>query len=149
MLNLKLGDRVKLKNDEEGYVVAIDNKLCTNIKYAVFIDVQKKSRRDFTYSKFLKRFEHYESITILPFPEMPNVRWVGNDEICSPKVEYDDIAICFRDNKTIAIAYKDYNEVDRAEARCAPEDEFDYYIGARLALDRLFGREDFLLQFVK
>lgn len=49
-------------------------------------------------------------------------------------------------NETIVI-YRDGNKViatnkatgEKAEAKCSPEDEFDFSVGAKLAFDRLFG----------
>lgn len=43
-------------------------------------------------------------------------------------------------NKTIAY---DPNTDKKAIARCHPDDTYDEYLGAKIALDRLFGREPF------
>lgn len=53
------------------------------------------------------------------------------------KKSNDEIIVIYRDgNKTIAM-----NKVtgEKAEAKCSPEDEFNFSVGAKLALDRLFG----------
>lgn len=53
------------------------------------------------------------------------------------KMSNYEMIIIYRDgNKTIAM-----NKVtgEKAEAKCSPEDEFDFSVGAKLALDRLFG----------
>lgn len=53
------------------------------------------------------------------------------------KMSNYEMIIIYRDgNKTIAM-----NKVtgEKAEAKCSPEDEFNFSVGAKLALDRLFG----------
>lgn len=53
------------------------------------------------------------------------------------KMSNYEMIIIYRDgNKTIAM-----NKVtgEKAEAKCRPEDEFNFSVGAKLALDRLFG----------
>lgn len=53
------------------------------------------------------------------------------------KKSNDEIIVIYRNgNKTIAMN-KDTGE--KAEAKCSPEDEFNFGVGAKLALDRLFG----------
>lgn len=52
------------------------------------------------------------------------------------------------DNKKTVVIKIDGNTItaysgkDRGMAKCSPDDEFDAYTGCRLALDRLFGKEE-------
>lgn len=53
------------------------------------------------------------------------------------KKSNDEIIVIYRDgNKTIAT---NKTTGEKAEAKCSPEDEFNFGVGAKLALDRLFG----------
>lgn len=54
------------------------------------------------------------------------------------KVESETIVIYRKDNKVIAL---DKSTGEKAEAKCNPDDEFDFYTGARLAFQRLLGEE--------
>lgn len=53
------------------------------------------------------------------------------------KKSNDEIIVIYRDgNKTIAM---NKTTGEKAEAKCSPEDEFNFGVDAKLALDRLFG----------
>ncbi len=53
------------------------------------------------------------------------------------KMSNYEMIVIYRDgNKTIAM---NKTTGEKAEAKCSPEDEFNFGVGAKLALDRLFG----------
>jgi len=62
------------------------------------------------------------------------------NEMLNP-AEPQSIIIYTQGNKTIAILKEGKKEVKRAEAKCNPEDTFDFGIGANLAIDRLLSRK--------
>jgi len=53
------------------------------------------------------------------------------------KKSNDELIVIYRDGNKVIAANKGTRE--KAEAKCSPEDEFDFSVGAKLALDRLFG----------
>jgi hypothetical protein len=53
----------------------------------------------------------------------------------------DKVIITTDGTETLARLYENGKVVKSATAKCAPEDEFDFNIGARLAFDRLHGEE--------
>ena len=59
------------------------------------------------------------------------------DERCLERAEDDDIVIRRDGNKVIAT-----HGNEKGVAKCSPEDDFDMYTGAKIALDRVFS-EDF------
>lgn len=52
-------------------------------------------------------------------------------------------------NKTIAVLKDGEKVVKKAEAKCSPEDTFDFNIGANLAFDRLFEKDRDFLEVAK
>lgn len=62
--------------------------------------------------------------------------WAWTDEMLED-VECDSIHIMEKDNKVIAVKKHGNTVINRAEARCHPEDEFDFECGAKLAFERL------------
>ena len=66
--------------------------------------------------------------------EQPNIHW--SESMIKKKVEAETIVIK-SDGKTVTA----YRGKEKGVAVCSPEDEFDLYTGASLALDRLFGED--------
>ena len=61
---------------------------------------------------------------------------VREDDIFLAKSATETIAIYRNDDKVIAL---DKSTGKKAEAKCSPEDEFDFHVGAKLAFQRLMG----------
>lgn len=62
--------------------------------------------------------------------------YIYTDEMLEPVWCLEEKIVTYRkDNKVIAKYYKD-NKTVTAEAKCAPEDEFNFEYGAKLAMDR-------------
>ena len=59
------------------------------------------------------------------------------DHVVSDNKRYNTVIIKIDGNTVTAHSGK-----DRGVAKCSPDDEFDAYAGCRLALDRLFGKEE-------
>ena len=60
-------------------------------------------------------------------------------ELIKPKTE--KIVITHDGKTTLARRYEDNKVVKSAEAKCSPDDEFDFLMGAKIAFDRLTGEE--------
>lgn len=64
----------------------------------------------------------------------------GNESVLESKMEYPSIVITCKGRKTKAVLRRGNVVLRRASASCHPEDDFDQYVGASIALDRLFDR---------
>ena len=64
--------------------------------------------------------------------------WNWTDEMFEPKPIHNTIVIYIKDNQVIAL---DKATGKTGVAICSPDDEFDFYVGADLAYNRLRGRE--------
>ncbi len=65
--------------------------------------------------------------------------WVCEEDMLEPLSEYANITIT-RNGNTVTALNTETNE--KGIAKCNPSDTFDFYIGSKLALDRLFGKEE-------
>lgn len=64
----------------------------------------------------------------------------GKESVLESKMEYPSIVITCKGRKTKAVLRRGNVVLRRASASCHPEDDFDQYVGASIALDRLFDR---------
>lgn len=64
----------------------------------------------------------------------------GEQSVLESKMRYPTIVITVRGRKTKAKLKRGDEVLRRATASCHPEDDFDQYVGASIALDRLFDR---------
>ena len=64
----------------------------------------------------------------------------GKESVLERKMEYPSIVITCKGRKTKAVIRRGDEVLRRATASCHPEDDFDQYVGASIALDRLFDR---------
>ena len=64
---------------------------------------------------------------------------IGFDSVCE-KLQNDTIVIYSKGSEVIAL---DKTDGKKAVAKCSPDDEFDFKVGARLAFDRLMGNWKF------
>lgn len=64
----------------------------------------------------------------------------GKESVLESKMEYPSIVITCKGRKTKAVLKRGDEVLRRASASCHPEDDFDQYVGASIALDRLFDR---------
>lgn len=64
----------------------------------------------------------------------------GEQSVLESKMRYPTIVITARGRKTKAVLKRGDEVLRRATASCHPEDDFDQYVGASIALDRLFDR---------
>jgi len=118
-MKYKVGDRVRVRRD-----LVVDKRYGNDI----FISNMKK------YSGKIMTISY-----IFPFPmgckyelkeDADHYGWT--DEMLEDVEDVEDITILIKDNKVIA---KMGNKI--GIAKCSPEDEFDIFTGARLAIDRL------------
>lgn len=112
-MKYKVGDKVRVRKDlvvDRGY------------EYAVFVAGMKK------YSGKIMTVASISSNNKYCLKEDAG-KWHWTDEMLE---DVEDISILVEGNKVIA---KKGNKV--GIAKCSPEDEFDIFTGARLAIDRL------------
>lgn len=64
----------------------------------------------------------------------------GKESVLESKMEYPSIVITCKGRKTKAVLKRDNEVLRRATASCHQEDDFDQYVGASIALGRLFDR---------
>ncbi len=64
----------------------------------------------------------------------------GKESVLESKMEYPSIVITCKGRKTKAVLKRGDEVLRWASASCHPEDDFDQYVGASIALDRLFDR---------
>ena len=68
-------------------------------------------------------------------------QWMDDEDIAKVDSNNLKIVVTVEGNTTLARLYKDNKVVKSAEAKCSPEDTFDFNIGAKLAVERLVGEE--------
>lgn len=129
----KLGDRVKWDN-RFATVIAID-LADGDIPYGIWLD----ERTFFTH----QLISVYEDM-IKFWDKGPNKEqrlkeskgyWVTEDSLSPAETNY---MIIKADGKTVtATYYKDGNIVAKSIARCHPDDEFDFFTGAEIAMHRV------------
>lgn len=85
----------------------------------------------------------YDGVTFIISDDMESrIMWTSNKERYNslPMIEYKPklMTICIKtDGKTVTAYMGDKKGI----AKCSPEDTFDLYTGAKLAIDRLFDKE--------
>ena len=63
--------------------------------------------------------------------------------------DYNKIVITTDGNKTLARLYENNEVVRTAEAKCSPEDTFDFETGAKLAFEQLMEKKDEFVPYLK
>ena len=63
--------------------------------------------------------------------------------------DYNKIVITTDGNKTLARLYENNEVIRTAEAKCSPEDTFDFETGAKLAFERLMKKKDEFVPYLK
>lgn len=110
------------QNDEFDYRVKYDDDKCSNL-WSKIVSLESDSISAATS----------ETPVVAPLVH-------GNESVLESKMEYPSIVITCKGRKTKAVL-KRSNEVLRcATASCHLEDDFDQYVGASIALGRLFDR---------
>lgn len=70
----------------------------------------------------------------------PSKQFIANSIFANSLIPLNETIVIFRkDNKVIAL---DKRTGKKVEARCNPADEFDFYIGAKLAFQRLMSETE-------
>ena len=67
--------------------------------------------------------------------------WVWNEHCIAGRVGTEKIVVTVEGAVTTARMYCGKTVIKTAKAQCSPLDEFDFKVGAALAVDRLLGRE--------
>ena len=110
----KVGDRVRIKGDADDFTTSIDGKIGEVVKVFdkdIEVRIDGSSLTWFIY--------HY------------------NAELVPEEKPEEKIVITHDGKTTTATKYVNDEVVEKATARCAPEDTFDFKVGAELALERL------------
>lgn len=126
MSKFKVGDIIKPNKDsDEAYC-------CTNTSH-----MEKGVVRDIEDG----RIEIYVTKWIKKDVDFPDRFWVIEDyfDLVERESEKRSVHITWDgESKTVRAVYKVGNEVvDRREANCHPDDKFDFFTGAKLALERI------------
>lgn len=122
-MKLKVGDKVRVKKDLVGDNYYGEDRLYFNSEMEVL------RGKVFTVKYYNCNNFHY-------MLEGAG-GWDFNEAMLEPvdDIMPEKLVIYREDNKTIAKYYKG-NKTVTAESKCAPEDEFDFEYGAKLAMDR-------------
>lgn len=86
--------------------------------------------------------EIYDDNPDYPYSVRESCIFCWNDdelELVTEHATNEKIVITVEGNTTLARLYKDGKVVKSAEAKCSPEDTFDFKVGANLAYNRLMG----------
>lgn len=119
-MKFKVGDKVRIRRD------AVINQLYNGI--ALFSWMKEEAK---DVNKVTQVYNNgYCEIDTTPYTYDFSML-----ELIKEPTAFEKLVIYRKDNKTIAKYYKG-NKTVTAEAKCAPEDEFDFEYGAKLAMDR-------------
>ncbi len=99
--------------------------------------VGDKGMKKYCGKEFIVEFDGNNSYTL----KNANCWNFTDDMLYSAKSE-NKILITVDGDKTLARLYENNKIIKTAEARCYPEDEFDFETGAKLAFERLFDNVD-------
>lgn len=82
-------------------------------------------------------------------PECVGHTFSVNSQFFEPVYDYNKIVITADGNKTLARLYENNEVVRTAEAKCNPEDTFDFETGAKLAFEQLMEKKDEFVPYLK
>lgn len=122
-MRYKIGDRVRVKKDLDG--INLKGKIGTIITRGMYYDYG---------IEFDDPIAGDKSHNCNGRGKDGHCRWGDEDEL---EPVDKKIVITTNGNTTLARLYEGKKVVKTAEAKCAPEDEFDFLIGAELAFERL------------
>lgn len=111
MFKYKIGDRVRIVDCKHGHHFDIGD----------IVTIQNKSYGD--YSAMNNKGEHW---------------YIADDEV--EPINNKKIVITTEGTTTLARLYDNNKVIKTAIAKCSPEDEFDFNVGAELAFNRLLGK---------
>ena len=119
-MKYKVGDKVKL--------VGYPRSVCDKAKH---------------YGKIatITRVEEYAPYPYIVNIDGVNLHWCWCDAEFEPVNNYQKIVITTDGKTTLARLYDGKKVIKRAEAKCSPDDEFDFNAGAELAFNRLMGKD--------
>lgn len=117
MSKFKIGDRVRVIKD----IDFVPTKGLFGTVTALSAQYDVTVTHDAPYADGLSRTERYYYDSCLELVKSPS----------------DEIHITTKGSRVIAIQKQNGKVINRAEAVCAPDDTFDFAIGAQLAFDRL------------
>lgn len=131
-MKYKVGDRVKVKSWEE-----------MKAKYGLnaFGSIDVRGSFPITMKPFCGKEYTIYAMDKECYRLLDAGRWRFTDEMLDPVTNRSEVSkvTIYRDgNKVIAVNPR---TKEQAEARCSPEDTFDFTTGAKLALDRLLNAE--------
>ncbi len=122
--NLKVGDKVRIVNKKEGS------------------SWNNRGLMDKWLGKIMTvRMHNYSTIKMVEDQKEWDDGWNWHAEMIAEKVGGPEIHITIDGNKTIAVLKEGGKVVKRAEAKCNPEDTFDFERGAYIALNRVLGND--------
>jgi len=125
-MKFKVGDMVKVKKDK-------------NCCFGWNCDMNKYAGN--TYEIETISYSKYHRQNAICLKETGDIRCWRFSESCLELVN-EEITITRKGNKTIA-TFKNGGIVKTAQARCCPDDTFNFAVGAQIALDRLLSQVEF------
>lgn len=128
-MNFKVGDRVKVREWKD-MKKEFGTDCFGSIKCEYYFATGMKK---YCGKEFIVEFVGNNSYTL----KNANCWDFTDDMLYSAKSE-NKILITVDGDKTLARLYENNKIIKTAEARCYPEDEFDFETGAKLAFERLF-----------
>lgn len=143
-MEYKVGDRViavdnngSHPNGSRGIITAIFKSPPQNDEFDYRVKYD-----DNVYGNLWSKIVSLESDSISAASETPVVAPPvhGKESVLESKMEYPSIVITCKGRKTKAVLKRGDEVLRRATASCHPEDDFDQYVGASIALGRLFDR---------
>lgn len=144
-MEYKVGDRViavdnigKHPNGSRGIITAIYKTPPQNDEF----DYRVKYDDDDAYNLWSKIVSLESGSISAATSETPVVAPLvhGKESVLESKMEYPSIVITCKGQKTKAVLKRGDEVLRRATASCHLEDDFDQYVGASIALGRLFDR---------
>lgn len=140
-LKYKIGDPVICLGKIKGFIAGIDLKCAEKVEFPYLVYCENEiplDRIPNTLSMFKNRAKQYgEDWEIGYGPSDAKYVWFKADEVAPMKKEkYPNITI-EHNGKYVIATMKENGRQYVGTAACAPEDEFNYAVGVKLAIERL------------
>ena len=127
-MTYKIGDRVRITGDR-----CIGNSLITKGMVGEIIEVKPNGSVCVEFDKNINGHD------CLGMGRNGHCWWVGIKHLQLAPIETKRIVITSDGKETLARLYEGNKVIKKAVAKCSPEDEYNFEIGAGIAFDRLMG----------
>lgn len=134
-MKFKVGDKVRVKEWKDVLKeCGIDKDHSSGAVYIIAKVVADVCGLVFTVTECNETLRYYSISGSNRFCEKTELQLIEEllEPVCNAK-----IVITTDGKETLARLYEDGNVVKKATARCSPNDEFDFSVGAKIAFERL------------